>query len=216
MLLIGLQQPATSPATPASPARQTPAHQKPEPTAINPNDLPVSLDRIQRALEAPPPIQLKEQHPVFRLEVFGKKPTLEDLLGEKFWLGPTPYGGMTHQEFLNMVTPKEVPALRGVHRRVPGGGNRVDARADVGPQGRHPEVSRRRRKAVSARRRARRCSMPSPSSRRLAAPPACRTSERVVSVGRGPATSRGLPVALPAAVPSPHLGQNVGGSELST
>jgi hypothetical protein len=49
---------------------------------------------------------LKEQHPVFRLEVIGRKPTLEDILGERFWLGPTPYGGMTHQEFLDMVTPK--------------------------------------------------------------------------------------------------------------
>ena len=43
---------------------------------------------------------------MFRLEVFGRKPTLEDLLGEKFWIGPTPYGGMTHSEFLNMVTPE--------------------------------------------------------------------------------------------------------------
>ena len=44
---------------------------------------------------------------MFRLEVFGRKPTLEDILGEKFWIGPTPYGGMTHQEFLAMVTPPE-------------------------------------------------------------------------------------------------------------
>ena len=28
------------------------------------------------------------------------------MLGERFWIGPTPYGGMTHQDFLNMVTPK--------------------------------------------------------------------------------------------------------------
>ena len=70
-------------------------------------DLPVSVDRIQRALSAPKPtVEFKEQHPVFRLEVFGKKPTLEDILGEKFWIGPTPYGGMTHQEFMDMVTPK--------------------------------------------------------------------------------------------------------------
>jgi hypothetical protein len=69
-------------------------------------DLPVSLDRIQRALAAPPAIDLKEQNPVFRLEVFARKPTLEEILGERFWLGPTPYGGMTHQEFLSMVTPK--------------------------------------------------------------------------------------------------------------
>lgn len=69
-------------------------------------DLPVSLDRIQRALSIPPALDLKEQHPVFRVEIYGRKPTLEDILGERFWIGPTPYGGMTHQEFLDMVTPK--------------------------------------------------------------------------------------------------------------
>ena len=79
------------------------AQQPPAPPA---EELPVSLDRIQRALAAPPGAQLKEQHPVFRLEVFGRKPTLEDILGERFWIGPTPYGGMTHQDYLNMVTPK--------------------------------------------------------------------------------------------------------------
>jgi hypothetical protein len=74
--------------------------------ASKPDDLPVTLDRIQRALSAPPAIELKEQHPVFRLEVFGRKPTLEDILGEKFWVGPSSYGSMTHQEFLDMTTPK--------------------------------------------------------------------------------------------------------------
>ena len=68
-------------------------------------ELPVSLDRIQRALSNKPAIELKEQNPVFRLEIFGRKPTIEDVLGERFWVGPTPYGGMTHQDFLNMVTP---------------------------------------------------------------------------------------------------------------
>jgi hypothetical protein len=72
-------------------------------------DLPVSLGRIQRALSTKPAIDLKEEHPVFRLEVFGKKPTLEDILGEKFWLGPSNYGSMTHQEFMDKVTP---PILR--------------------------------------------------------------------------------------------------------
>jgi hypothetical protein len=74
--------------------------------AAQSEELPVSLDRIQRALSAPPAINLKEQSPVFRLEVFGRKPTLEDILGEKFWIGPTPYGGMTHSDYLNMVTPE--------------------------------------------------------------------------------------------------------------
>jgi hypothetical protein len=78
--------------------------QAPAPAANE--ELPVSLDRIQRALSAKPGLELKEEHPVFRLEVFGRKPTLEDILGEKFWIGPTPYGGMTHQEYLEKVTPK--------------------------------------------------------------------------------------------------------------
>jgi hypothetical protein len=113
-LLICLQQPAGSaPARPPNTAQQpAPAQTAPD-QPLKPDDLPVSLDRIQRALEAPPAITLKEEHPTFRLEVFGKKPTLEDILGEKFWLGPTPYGGMTHQEFLSMVTPKEFQPYAG-------------------------------------------------------------------------------------------------------
>jgi hypothetical protein len=91
------------PQEPAQPKQD----QAPAEAQIKIEDLPVSVDRIQRALSAPKPtVEFKEQHPVFRLEVFGKKPTLEDILGEKFWIGPTPYGGMTHQEFLDMVTPK--------------------------------------------------------------------------------------------------------------
>ena len=100
LLLVASQQ-STAPA----PSTAVPA-QAEQPATATSSELPVSLDRIQRALSAPPAIDLKEQHPVFRLEVIGRKPTLEDILGERFWLGPTPYGGMTHQEFLDMVTPK--------------------------------------------------------------------------------------------------------------
>jgi hypothetical protein len=99
-ILLAGQQPA--PAQPVASAAASP----PATTSAS-EQLPVSLDRIQRALAAPAPLELKEQHPVFRLEVFGRKPTLEDLLGEKFWLGPAPYGGMTHKDFMDMVTPKE-------------------------------------------------------------------------------------------------------------
>ena len=96
-ILLAGQQPA--PAQPAASSSTTATSESAQ--------LPVSLGRIQRALAAPAPLELKEQHPIFRLEVFGRKPTLEDLLGEKFWFGPTPYGGMTHREFMEMVTPKE-------------------------------------------------------------------------------------------------------------
>jgi hypothetical protein len=44
---------------------------------------------------------------VFRVEVFARKPTIEDILGPDYLRGPVPNAGMTHQEFLNMVTPDE-------------------------------------------------------------------------------------------------------------
>ena len=91
-------------------AQQTPPQ---APAPVTADDLPVSINRIQRALAGPPPIALKEAQPVFRLEIFGARPTLEDILGERFWLGPAPYGGMTHQEFLDMATPKMAQAFGG-------------------------------------------------------------------------------------------------------
>jgi hypothetical protein len=70
--------------------------------------LPIDLEKIQRALSRPPAIKLETSRSVFRIEIFGRKPTIEDILGRDFLRGPVPYGGMTHQEFLNMVTPKDV------------------------------------------------------------------------------------------------------------
>ena len=75
--------------------------------------LPVSLERIQRAIAQEPAIRLKDQdlngdRPVFRVEILGEKLTIEDILGPDYLKGPVPYGGMTHQEFLDMVTPEDV------------------------------------------------------------------------------------------------------------
>ena len=70
-------------------------------------DLPVSVERIQRALSRPPAIDVKGERPVFRVEVLSKKMTIEDILGPDYLKGPVPRAGMTHQEFLDMVTPKD-------------------------------------------------------------------------------------------------------------
>ena len=70
-------------------------------------DLPVSFARIQKAISRPPAITTQSDRPVFRVEVFARKPTVEDILGPDYLKGPVPYGGMTHQEFLHMVTPVE-------------------------------------------------------------------------------------------------------------
>ena len=86
------------------------AQAPPEPTPQATGEavqLPVSLDRIQKAISRPPAIKPRTDRTVFRVEVFAKKPTVEDILGPDYLKGPVAYGGMTHQEFLNMVTPDE-------------------------------------------------------------------------------------------------------------
>lgn len=69
--------------------------------------LPVDMQRIQEALSRPPAIRPTSDRPVFRVEIFAPKPTIEAILGPDYLIGPVPYGGMTHSEFLNMVTPVE-------------------------------------------------------------------------------------------------------------
>jgi hypothetical protein len=72
-------------------------------------DLPVSVDRIRQKLSEPPAIKVQTQGTVFRVEVVGRKLTIEDILGPDYLKGPVPAaGGMTHQEFLDLVTPKDV------------------------------------------------------------------------------------------------------------
>ena len=70
-------------------------------------DLPVSLSKIKEAVSRAPAIRTDTTRPVFRVEVIAKKLSIIDILGKDYLIGPVPYGGMTHQEFLNMVTPVE-------------------------------------------------------------------------------------------------------------
>ena len=70
-------------------------------------ELPVSLSRIKDAISRPAAIKAQETLPVFRVEIIAKQPTIIELLGPDYLIGPVPYGGMTHQEFLSMVTPVE-------------------------------------------------------------------------------------------------------------
>jgi hypothetical protein len=78
------------------------------PPTLNIDRLPIDITKIQRALSRPPAIKLETNRTVFRVEIFGRTPTIEDILGPDYLKGPVPGGVMTHQEFLNMVTPKDV------------------------------------------------------------------------------------------------------------
>jgi hypothetical protein len=96
---------AGAPQQPNGPAASTR-----ETTAPAPQDgvqLPVSIERIQEAISRPPAIKPTTNRPVFRVEIFAPKPTIEDILGPDYLKGPAPATGMSHQEFLNMVTPAE-------------------------------------------------------------------------------------------------------------
>jgi len=98
---------STAPDGPAKPQTSEP------PQAPKLDQLPVSLKRIQRALARPPAIrllepQMRDGRPVFRVDVEATKIDLQGILGKDFLRGPAPYGGMTHQEFLDLVTPDDV------------------------------------------------------------------------------------------------------------
>jgi hypothetical protein len=97
------------PQAPAAPAATSsePATADTSPTDAD-GDLPLSVERIQRALSRPPAIKLKGDQSVFRVEVLGKRLTIEDILGPNYrTTGPVPRAPITHQEFLDMVTPKD-------------------------------------------------------------------------------------------------------------
>lgn len=99
---VALLAPVQPPAAPARP----PDRSAPSPAAVDTVSWPVSLERIQEAISRPPAIKTTAGRPTFRVEIIAKKPTIEDILGEGYLVGPTP-GPMTHQEFLNFVTPNE-------------------------------------------------------------------------------------------------------------
>jgi hypothetical protein len=76
-------------------------------------ELPVSLERIRRELASAP--RTTERRDGLRLqyyvEVYGKAPKLELFTPDmNLTTAPVRYGGMTHQEFMSVVTPEEFKA----------------------------------------------------------------------------------------------------------
>ncbi len=95
---------AQAPAVSAEVERKAEASNGSEPVP----ELPVSVARIQRKLSRPAMMRTEGDRLVFRVEVLGRKPTIEDILGPDYLKGPTPAGSPSHQEFLDLVTPEGV------------------------------------------------------------------------------------------------------------
>jgi hypothetical protein len=106
ILVIGWAVPAVAQPQPLA----RPAAAQPLPPVEPVEDLPVSLDRIRAKLAAQP--RTAESTDGLRLsyyvDVFGVAPQL-DIFGPDINLttAPVQYGGMTHREFLDHVTPQE-------------------------------------------------------------------------------------------------------------
>jgi len=106
---LGQQPPSSSTVDVASPDQISPAQ-----PAVNPEALPVDIDKIQRLIAQKPALVLEPDFnpdtglPTFRVSIQGEKLTIDEILGPDYLRGPVPAGAMTHQEFLNMVTPKDV------------------------------------------------------------------------------------------------------------
>lgn len=76
--------------------------------AVDPSKMGISIDRIRRELRqaneetgTDDPLRLR-----FTVEVYGQAPKI-DLLKDFPLVGPVPYGAPTHQEVLDVLTPKE-------------------------------------------------------------------------------------------------------------
>jgi glucose/arabinose dehydrogenase len=91
---------AAQPATPAPPASQT----------------STDLDRVKAQLQRPPTLKLDEDQLRFYVEVVAKQPSIADLIGSYDLINGATKGGavMTHQEFLNMVTPRDFYGSGGI------------------------------------------------------------------------------------------------------
>jgi hypothetical protein len=95
--------------TPAVPSDQPDGPTLPPPT-------PAQVARIQRALDQPQGLKLDERQLRFYLEIVQRLPTFAEYSrGYDFLHGPTTGGNpMSHQEFVRMVTPKEMYSSAGI------------------------------------------------------------------------------------------------------
>jgi hypothetical protein len=113
VVLAGLLSVSPQQSTAPTEPEPTPQTQADQPLATTPiPELPVSLSRIRRALLNPPVIRLttttRDGRQVYRVDVEGEKIDIRELIGRDSLRAPASYGGMTHQEFLDLVTPNDV------------------------------------------------------------------------------------------------------------
>ena len=89
--------------------------QAPPPAAPPAQQLPVDMAKIREALNQDPKLRLNTDELKFYVDIIGRIPTFEEIVGD-FDLrnGRVPGAPMTHDEFLSMVTPKDLHSTTGI------------------------------------------------------------------------------------------------------
>ena len=79
-------------------------------------DRPINLDRIREGVSKPPQVIIDDGRLKIYVEVIAKWPRFDEIVkGYDLRNGPTPRGAvMTHSEFLQMVTPREMYGSAGI------------------------------------------------------------------------------------------------------
>jgi hypothetical protein len=90
---------------------QAAAGQQPEQKSPSPADLGISLERVRKELRELPPVQTHLLRYDFHVDVYGESPKVDFFKGFDLSAnGAVRYGGMTHAEFLDVVTPQAYKA----------------------------------------------------------------------------------------------------------
>jgi hypothetical protein len=110
---------STEPPPPPPPATSTPppaGTNGAAQSATAPQIPPQNLDRIRRGLTREPILKVDDGQIRFYMEILAKLPRIEEIIGKYDLMnGPTRRGApMTHSEYLQMVTPREMYGNAGI------------------------------------------------------------------------------------------------------
>jgi hypothetical protein len=110
--LVGVALAATASAQQAAPVSPTPPSRAE--STVNVTSLPVDVNRIQRKLQQQSTVREDGVGLNLRysIDVYGRAPLLNllDSRRDNLLRGPVPYGGPTHQQMLDVMTPQEFRA----------------------------------------------------------------------------------------------------------
>jgi hypothetical protein len=76
---------------------------------------PAQMEKIKRALTSPDVLRRADDRLRFYMEIVARQPNFQDFIGSTdLKNGPVAGAPMTHQDFLNMVTPKQMYSQAGI------------------------------------------------------------------------------------------------------